>query len=99
MLIGYEVNLFGRRFTHAVKTFLVALRPEDGGVERFYPIPDTSEGGVTLSADGDLILDILAAQASIAYYGGYQWLLPSVARVGEPKAGLVGFRSGTTDVR
>jgi hypothetical protein len=37
-------------------------------------------------------MDILAAQASIAYYSGYQWLLPSELRVSEPRAGLVGFR-------
>jgi len=95
LLIGYEVNLFGRRFTHAVETYLVALRPEDGAVQRFYPIPDTSEGAITLTRDGDLILDILAAQASIAYYAGYQWLLPAVARVEKPRAGLVGFRPDT----
>ncbi len=99
LLIGYEVNLFGRHFTHAVETYLVALRLEDGAIERFYSIPDTSEGGITLSRDGDLILDILAAQASIAYYGGYQWLLPAVARVEKPVAGLVGFRPSIPGVR
>jgi len=92
LLLGYELNLFGRHFTHAVKTRLVALSPEDGRVLESHPIPDTSDGGISMSRAGDLYLDILAAQASIAYYSGYQWLLPAELRVSEPQGGLVGFR-------
>jgi outer membrane protein assembly factor BamB len=92
ILMGYELNFFGRRFTHAVKTMLVAVSPEDGRVLESHPIPDTSEGGISMSRTGDLYMDLLAAQASIAFYSGYQWLLPGELVVSEPRAGLVGFR-------
>jgi outer membrane protein assembly factor BamB len=91
LLLGYELNLFGRHFTHAVKTILVAVSPKDGRVLKAYPLPDSSEGGISVSQHGDLYLDILAAGSSISYYSGYQWLLPSALKVGEPKAGLVAF--------
>jgi hypothetical protein len=45
-----------------------------------------------MSRTGDLYMDLLAAQASIAFYSGYQWLLPGDLVVSEPRAGLVGFR-------
>ena len=92
ILMGYELNLFGRRFTHAVRTMLVAVSPEDGRVLESHRIPDTSEGGISMSRNGDLYMDILAAQASIAFYSGYQWLLPKDLETAEPRAGLVGFR-------
>jgi hypothetical protein len=46
--MGYELNFFGRRFTHAVKTMLVAVSPEDGRVLESHPIPDTSKTLVEL---------------------------------------------------
>ena len=92
LLLGYELNLFGRHHHTPVETHLVALDPEDGSILASYPIPDTSEGGISVGPNGELYLDILAAQASIAYYGGYRWMLPSAAKIGEPSAGLVAFR-------
>jgi hypothetical protein len=92
ILMGYELNFFGRHFTHAVKTMLVAVSPEDGRVLESHSIPDTSEGGISMSPQGDLYMDLLAAQATIAYHSGYQWLLPSELRIAEPRAGLVAFR-------
>ena len=92
LLLGYELNLFGRHHHTPVETHLVALDPADGSVMASYPIPDTSEGGISVGPNGELYLDILAAQASIAYHGGYRWMLPSAAKIGEPKAGLYAFR-------
>ena len=91
LLLGYEMNLFGRDHVTPTKTFLVALNPEDGSVVESYPIPDTSEGGISVGQNGDLYMDILAAQASVAYHGGYRWMLPGSAKIAKPKAGLVAF--------
>jgi len=91
LLVGYPVNLFGKHFIHAVETYLVALDPKDGSIQAEYPIPDTSEGGISVSKHGDLYLDLLAAQASIAHYAGYQFLLPRSAQRPKPVAGLIAF--------
>jgi len=92
LLIGYELNLFGRHHHTPVETHMVALDPGNGSILASYPIPDTSEGGISVGPGGELYLDILAAQASIAYYGGYRWMLPAEAKIGKPRAGLVAFR-------
>ena len=92
LLLGYDMNLFGRKHNTAVETHLVALDPKDGSILKSYPLPDTSEGGISVGPNGELYLDILAAQASISYYGGYRWLLPDEAKIAEPRAGLLAFK-------
>jgi len=88
LLLGYELKLFGRDHVTPAETHLVALKPATGEILASYPIPDTSEGGISVGANGDLYLDILAAQANVAYYGGYRWMLPEI---GKPSGGLVAF--------
>ncbi len=88
LLVGYEINLPGREFVHPVQTYLVALDPSDGTVLEEWRIPDTSEGGISISPTGDLYLNLLSAQASIGYYGGYQWLLPKSVRRPRPRGGV-----------
>ncbi len=92
VLLGYEMNLFGIDHVTAVQTWLVALDPTDGSLLEAYRIPDTSEGGISVGPDGELYMDLLAAQASIAYHAGYRWLLPSVAKMNEPRGGLLAFK-------
>ncbi|MEM9257040.1 MAG: PQQ-binding-like beta-propeller repeat protein [Pseudomonadota bacterium] len=93
LLLSYDLNLFGREHATAVQTHLVALNPEDGAVLASYPLPDSSEGGISVGPQGELYLDILAAQASVAWHGGYRWLLPREATPAElPRGGLVAFR-------
>ena len=75
----------------------VASSPALEECQNLNPIPDTSEGGISVGPNGELYLDILAAQASIAYHGGYRWMLPAAARIGEPSAGLVAFRPLTSE--
>jgi len=91
VLGGYAMNLFGRKFTHASRTWLIALKPEDGSLIASYPLPDTSEGGITVGPKGELYLDMLAAIASTSHHAGYQWILPSEVRMPEPVGGLVAF--------
>jgi hypothetical protein len=88
---GYSMNLFGRKFTHAAKTWLIAIKPQDGSLIASYPLPDTSEGGITIGPMGELYLDMLAAIASTSHYAGYQWILPSEVQMPEPVGGLVAF--------
>lgn len=88
LLVGYEINLPGRKFVHPVQTYLVALDPSDGTVLEEWRIPDTSEGGIGISPTGDIYLNLLSAQASIGYYGGYQWLLPKSVRRPRPRGGV-----------
>ena len=70
---------------------LIALKPEDGSLIASYPLPDTSEGGITVGPKGELYLDMLAAIASTSHHAGYQWILPSEVRMPEPVGGLVAF--------
>ena len=91
VLGGYSMNLFGRKFTHAAKTWLIAIKPQDGSLIASYPVPDTSEGGITIGPMGELYLDMLAAIASTSHYAGYQWILPSEVQMPEPVGGLVAF--------
>jgi outer membrane protein assembly factor BamB len=91
VLGGYSMNLFGRKFTHAAKTWLIAIKPQDGSLIASYPLPDTSEGGITIGPMGELYLDMLAAIASTSHYAGYQWILPSEVQMPEPVGGLVAF--------
>jgi hypothetical protein len=91
VLGGYSMNLFGRKFHHAAKTWLLAVKPQDGSLIASYPLPDTSEGGITVGPMGELYMDMLAAQASIARHAGYQWILPSEVQMTEPVGGLIAF--------
>ncbi len=91
VLGGYSMNLFGRKFHHAAKTWLLAVKPQDGSLIASYPLPDTSEGGITVGPMGGLYMDMLAAQASIARHAGYQWILPSEVQMTEPVGGLIAF--------
>ncbi|MBW1756779.1 MAG: hypothetical protein JRJ80_11480 [Deltaproteobacteria bacterium] len=91
VLGGYSMNLFGKKFHHAAKTWLLAVKPQDGSLIASYPLPDTSEGGITVGPMGGLYMDMLAAQASIARHAGYQWLLPSEVQMTEPVGGLIAF--------
>ena len=91
VLGGYSMNLFGRKFQHAAKTWLLAVKPQDGSLIASYPLPDTSEGGITIGPMGELYLDMLAAIASTSHYAGYQWILPSEVHMPEPVGGLVAF--------
>ena len=91
VLGGYSMNLFGRKFTHAAKTWLIAIKPQDGSLIASYPLPDTSEGAITIGPMGELYLDMLAAIASTSHYAGYQWILPSEVQMPEPVGGLVAF--------
>ncbi len=91
LLVGYEMRLPGRKFVHPVQTYLVALDPAGGTVIEEWRIPDTSEGGISISPTGDVYLNLLSAQASIAFYGGYQWLLPKSVRRPRPRGGIYAF--------
>ncbi len=91
VLGGYAMNFFGRKVTRAPKTWLIAIKPQDGSIIASYPLSDTSEGGITVGPMGGLYLDMLAAIASISHYGRYQWILPSEAQIREPVGGLVAF--------
>jgi outer membrane protein assembly factor BamB len=91
VLGGYSMNFFGRKFQHAAKTWLIAVKPQDGSLIASYPVPDTSEGGITVGPMGELYLDMLAAIASIARHGRYQWILPSEVQMSEPVGGLIAF--------
>ncbi|MFT5577184.1 MAG: outer membrane protein assembly factor BamB [Bermanella sp.] len=88
LLVGYEINLPGRDFVHPAQTYLVALDPSNGTVLEEWRIPDSSEGGISISPTGDVYLNLLSAQASIAFYGGYQWLLPQTVRRPRPRGGV-----------
>ena len=91
VLGGYSMNFFGKKFQHAAKTWLIAVKPQDGSLIASYPLPDTSEGGITVGPTGELYLDMLAAIASIAHHGGYQWILPREVQMAEPVGGLIAF--------
>ncbi len=88
LLVGYEINLPGNKFVHPAQTYLVALDPSNGTVLQDWRIPDTSEGGISISPTGDVYMNLLSAQASIAFYGGYQWLLPKSVRRLRPRGGV-----------
>ncbi|WP_372758826.1 PQQ-binding-like beta-propeller repeat protein [Litorivivens sp.] len=88
LLVGYEINLLARDFIHPVQTYLVALDPSDGTVLEKWRLPDSSEGVVSISPTGDLYVNLLSAQSSVAHYGGYQWLLPKSVRQSRPRGGI-----------
>jgi hypothetical protein len=91
LLLGYEVRIFGRELVHAKRTFLVAIDPESGDIVAHQPIPDTSEGGISVGRHGELYLDILAVQSTLASGAPYRWLLPGALDVEPSTAGLVAF--------
>jgi hypothetical protein len=91
VLGGYLMDFFGKKFQHAAKTWLIAVKPQDGSLIASYPLPDTSEGGITVGPTGELYLDMLGAIASIAHHGGYQWILPREVQMAEPVGGLIAF--------
>jgi hypothetical protein len=74
----------------------VAIDPATGDLLGHQPIPDTSEGGISVGHGGQLYLDILAVQASLAAGAPYRWLLPGVMRTPPPRGGLVAFEPVAT---
>ncbi len=95
LVLGWDLRVFGREFMHCRSTLLVALDPVSGDLLSRYPLPDTSEGGISIGHDGQLYLDILAIQASIAAGAPYRWLLPRAMRTPPPRGGLVAFEPVT----
>ncbi|MCZ6830873.1 MAG: PQQ-binding-like beta-propeller repeat protein, partial [Gammaproteobacteria bacterium] len=91
LLLGYDINLFGTKFNRTIETHMVALDPEDGSILADYPIPDTSEGGISMGRHGEVYMDILACGGSIHHYSSVGWLLPEALQVPKPKGGLVAF--------
>jgi hypothetical protein len=91
LLLGYELEIGGRELVHAKRTFLVAIDPESGVLVAHQPIPDSSEGGISVGKHGELYLDILAVQSTLASGAPYRWLLPGALRVEPSSAGLVAF--------
>ena len=91
LVLGWELEVFGRELIHQRRTFLVALDPDTGDIVASYPIPDSSEGG-------ELYLDVLAVNASIAARAPYRYLLPFAMRTPAPVGGIVAFRPATEGV-
>lgn len=97
VVMGWDMNVFGRAFFHPRNTRLVSLDPATGDLLTDYPIPDTSEGGISVGHQGQLYLDILAIQASIAAGAPYRWLLPEAMQTPPPTGGIVAFEPVTGD--
>lgn len=95
LVLGWEIDVFGNELIHQRRTFLVALDPETGDILASYPIPDTSEGGISVGPNGELYLDILAVQASIAAGAPYLWLMPEAMETPKARGGIVAFRPVT----
>ena len=95
LVLGWELSVFGNEFIHQRSTHLVAIDPGTGAILASYPIPDTSEGGISIGFDGELYLDLLAVQASVAAGAPYRWLLPSAMRTPKPTGGVQSFRPAT----
>jgi len=91
LLCGYQIKSFGKEFIHARKAWLVAVDPGDGDILASYRIPDTSDGAISVGSAGEIYLDILALQASIAAYGPHARFLPKRIRTPAPRGGLVAF--------
>jgi outer membrane protein assembly factor BamB len=92
LVLGWELEVFGNELIHQRSTYLVALEPGTGDILASYPIPDTSEGGISVGPGGELYLDLLAVQASLAAGAPYRWLLPPAMHTPKPSAGIVAFR-------
>ncbi|MBB3047403.1 outer membrane protein assembly factor BamB [Litorivivens lipolytica] len=88
LLVGYDVNFLVRDFVHPVQAYLVALDPSDGTVLEEWRVPDSSEGVISISPTGDVYLNLMSMQASLAHHGGYQWLLPKSIRRPKPRGGI-----------
>ena len=97
LVLGWELRVFGNEVIQQRETHLVALDPANGDILASYPIPDTSEGGISVGPGGELYLDILALNASISAGAPYRWLLPSVMRTPKARGGLVAFRPVAAD--
>jgi outer membrane protein assembly factor BamB len=91
LLLGYELDILGREVVSASRTYLVGIDPASGDLVSHQPIPDTSEGGISVGKHGELYLDILAVQSSLAAGAPYRWLLPHSLWVEPSRAGLVAF--------
>jgi len=91
LMLGYELRSFDRTILYPSKTVLVALQPEDGSFLRGYELPNTSESGISVGRDGQLYVGLLSAETSMAFYSGYDLLLPQEVRVSQPEQGLVAF--------
>jgi hypothetical protein len=100
LLCGYELRIAGRELVQATRSWLVAVDPEQGDVLASYPIPDTSDGAISVGQSGEIYLDLLALQASIAANAPYARWLPREMRTNVPAGGLVAFapRSRTAHV-
>ena len=92
LMLGYRAEVFDRSFTTAKTTHLVALKPSDGSLIASYPLPDSSEGLISVGPQGQLYLNLLAVHSSSAYSAGYRWLLPDLAKGSKPQGGLVAFK-------
>ncbi len=91
LVTGYRVRLGSKSLLHPQQSYLVALSLEDGRILAHYPIPDTSEGGISIGPRGEIYMDQLAAIASIAAHNPYRWLLPASLRMPAPSGGLLAF--------
>jgi len=91
VLCGYEIRVFGRDLVQSTQSFLVAIDPASGALLQHVPLPDTSEGVVSVGREGELYVDLLAIQASVASEAPYLFLLPRALRVPEPRGGVVAF--------
>jgi outer membrane protein assembly factor BamB len=100
LLCGYEVRAGGHDLIHAVRAWLVAVDPDMGSIQAAYPIPDSSEGAISVGRGGRIFLDLLGLQASLAAAAPYERWLPREMRTERPRGGLVAFapRSKTAHV-
>ena len=92
LLGGYELKVAGRELIHAVQSWLVAIDPANGELLASYEIPDTSEGAISVGSQGQIYLDLLSLQASIAAAVPYQRWLPQELRSERPYGGIIAFK-------
>jgi hypothetical protein len=95
--LGWTLDLFGTEFFHPRACYLVALDPATGDLLAAYGLPDTSEGGISVGPGGELYLDMLAVQASLAAGAPYRWFLPAAMRMPRARGGIVAFRPTAGD--
>lgn len=91
LLCGYELRIAGRDLVQATRSFLVSIDPRTGALLHARPLPDTSEGVVSVGREGELYVDLLAIQASVAAEAPYRFLLPGALRPPAPRGGIVAF--------
>ena len=91
LLCGYELRVMGRDVVQATNTWLVGIDPDSGALLEAFPLPDTSEGSISVGKHGEIYLDLLAIQASIAAHAPYRFFLPKALRRPPPVGGVVAF--------